>query len=87
MRRELIEPSAARRLPLKSNLVNLMVFYSKLEYTKQKSDQNQETYSLAHSKFNTLENNIIASEFLKLTCILWNTQNTKHRIDLSLFLV
>lgn len=48
MRRELIEPSAARRLPLKSNLVNLMVFYSKLEYTKQKSDQNQEALTLSN---------------------------------------
>ena len=69
-----------------------MVFYSKLEYTTQKSDQTQDVnntnkYTLSNQKFNTLENNIIASEFVKLTCILWNTQNTKHRIDLSLFLV
>lgn len=39
IRRELNEPSAARRLPLKCNLVSLLAFYSKLEYTSPPSDQ------------------------------------------------
>lgn len=35
----------------------------------------------------TVENNIRAAEFVKLTCQLWQSQSIKHRIDLNRFLL
>jgi len=51
---------------MKSNLVNLLAFYSKLEYTSTEGG-----FELSEVRLITIENNILAAEFIKNTCQLW----------------
>lgn len=54
----------------KWNLVSTLLFYARAEC----SNKGQESYVMAPSKKIFLENNILAQEFIKLSCILWQTQ-------------
>ena len=44
------------------------MFYSKLEYDQKKTDNDKDEYIMSSKKLITLETNIIAAEFVKLTC-------------------
>ena len=69
LRDQLCEPSAQQDLTLKCNLVNLMAFYSKAEYV---TDEQQQLYKISQIKQIKIQNNILAQEFLKITCQLWS---------------
>jgi len=86
LRDQLCEPSAQQELSLKCNLVNLMAFYSKAEYVTDGQPRAQSsghrddslsgrTFLQCHipytATFIKIQNNILAQEFLKITCQLW----------------
>ena len=81
MKQLLCEPSAQSPLFLKCNLVSLMAFYSRLEYQTTedaaKMDDKARQFVISKDRQLTIENNILATEFLRLACQMWQLQHAK----------
>jgi hypothetical protein len=71
---------------LKCNLVNLMAFYAKLEYSTGGADDYSEL-QLASSRQITIQNNILAAQFIKSAVQLWQVQTSTAKVDLHLYLL
>ena len=71
LKQQLSDPSSETSLFMKCNLVNLMAFYAKLEYTTSEQSQGAPQYAMSENRMIMIENNILAAEFIKIVCQLW----------------
>jgi len=63
-----------------------MAFYAKLEYSTGGADDYSEL-QLASSRQITIQNNILAAQFIKSAVQLWQVQTSTAKVDLHLYLL
>ena len=83
MRQLLCEPSL--HSSKRRNIVNILAHYARLD-CEGDSQYSTRSITIRPGAEISVANNILALEFLKLSCQVWQTHSTHKRIDLKLLL-